>query len=525
MAAQLLCVLGAGTAGAQQIVVRVGDESSTGVAPGGQVSIPIVVDMSAAAPLDLASITFDLNWTPSLLSFVSASPDTFGTVVFNDTQTDLGVLTTSMFNVTGATTTFTLATVVFDATSSVPAEGQLAPITIDVTTAGDELGASVLGSLIEQSLQLCIGIGGLFGDVSGDGVVNIIDAQQVARFSIGLPPPPDPERTVLLGDVTEDGAVNIIDAQQIARFSVGLPTTGAPRIGETLAVCPEPPPPPPPTQYDIEVRFLTPATSSQTEAFANSAARWESLIVGDVPDFSFEAMPLPAGACGVAHPTLSEVVDDLLIYVLIEVIDGPGGILGSAGPCALRDNWQSIVGVMRFDIADVPGLEASGQFEAVILHEMAHVIGLGIVWDVLGLLVNPSLPSSPGVDTHFIGPRAIVAFDDVGGTGYTAGEKVPVENEQGGGGTRDSHWRESVFDNELMTGFLNAGANPLSVVTVESFADIGYVIDPTGADSYTLPAAAGRSPVPGPKLELNDIWRGPLFKFDASGRMISVTRR
>jgi hypothetical protein len=116
-----------------------------------------------------------------------------------------------------------------------------------------------------------------------------------------------------------------------------------------------------------------------------------------------------------------------------------------------------------------------------------------------------------------------VAFDDVGGTGYTAGKKVPVENEQGGGGTRDSHWRESVFDNELMTGFLNAGANPLSVVTVESFADLGYVVDPTGADAYTL-SIPGR-PLPGPKLELNDVWRGPLFKFDASGQMIGVSRR
>ena len=83
-AALLLSVLGAGTAAAQQqIVVRVGDGTQTGVAPGAQISIPIVVDMSAAAGLDLASITFDLNWNPTLLGFVSASPGTFGSVVFN----------------------------------------------------------------------------------------------------------------------------------------------------------------------------------------------------------------------------------------------------------------------------------------------------------------------------------------------------------------------------------------------------------------------------------------------------------
>ena len=85
--ALLVSALSAGAAEAQQVItVRVGDGTTTAVAPGGQISIPIVVDMSAAAGLDLASITFDLNWTPSLLSFVSASPGSFGSVIFNTSQ-------------------------------------------------------------------------------------------------------------------------------------------------------------------------------------------------------------------------------------------------------------------------------------------------------------------------------------------------------------------------------------------------------------------------------------------------------
>ena len=193
VAALLLAVLGAGATAAQQIFVRVGDGTSTGVAPGGQISVPIVVDMSEAAGLDLASTTFDLNWDPSLLSFVSASPGSFGTVVFNLTETGLGLLTTSMFDVSGTTSSFTVATVVFDATASVPTEGQLAPITIGVTAAGNALGSNILGNVVGVDLLLCIGVGGLLGDVNDDGVVNIIDAQQVARFAVGLPPPPDPD--------------------------------------------------------------------------------------------------------------------------------------------------------------------------------------------------------------------------------------------------------------------------------------------------------------------------------------------
>ena len=45
----------------------------------------------------------------------------------------------------------------------------------------------------------------------------------------------------------------------------------------------------------------------------------------------------------------------------------------------------------------------------------------------------------------------------------------------GGAGTADSHWRESVLSNELMTGFLDAGvANPITRLTVAQFADLGY---------------------------------------------------
>jgi hypothetical protein len=66
---------------------------------------------------------------------------------------------------------------------------------------------------------------GVLGDANGDGVVNIIDAQQVLRFSAGLSVA---NRTALsaFGDVTGDGLVNVVDAQQIARYVVGLSALG-----------------------------------------------------------------------------------------------------------------------------------------------------------------------------------------------------------------------------------------------------------------------------------------------------------
>jgi hypothetical protein len=66
----------------------------------------------------------------------------------------------------------------------------------------------------------------------------------------------------------------------------------------------------------------------------------------------------------------------------------------------------------------------------------------------------------------------------------TSAAGVPVEN-SGGPGTRDSHWRESILTNELMTGYANTGPMPLSRITIGSLQDIGYSVNYAAADPYT----------------------------------------
>ncbi len=63
---------------------------------------------------------------------------------------------------------------------------------------------------------------------------------------------------------------------------------------------------------------------------------------------------------------------------------------------------------------------------------------------------------------------------------------VPIEN-LGGKGTRNSHWRESIFGNELMSGFVEFAPNPISIVTVASLADLGYEVDLSRAEGFSLP--------------------------------------
>jgi hypothetical protein len=105
---------------------------------------------------------------------------------------------------------------------------------------------------------------------------------------------------------------------------------------------------------------------------------------------------------------------------------------------------------------------------------------------------------------------------------------VPVEN-SGEEGSADAHWRESVLRRELMTPGLNSGTNPLSAISIQSLADIGYRVDVTQADSYQVVfPAAGRVTEQQdlPVINLRgDVVKRPLLEVNALGKVVRVIRR
>lgn len=58
-----------------------------------------------------------------------------------------------------------------------------------------------------------------------------------------------------------------------------------------------------------------------------------------------------------------------------------GGHLGLSGVCRKDEQGMPRLGVMKFDSADVDDLLKKGTFGAVVLHEMAHVLGFGVLWN------------------------------------------------------------------------------------------------------------------------------------------------
>ncbi len=231
--------------------------------------------------------------------------------------------------------------------------------------------------------------------------------------------------------------------------------------------------------FDVEFVFknFTP-TAAKKAVFDAAEARWERIIRNSLPDYTVDG----------------EVVDDLRIEVELSP-----QALGTAAANVKILRFEShlpAVSWMKFDETFYGSL-SDERLKSVILHEMAHALGFSATahrwrhylrgrrkYDRIG----DEIP-----DTHFLGPLAIAAFDDAGGADY-AGAKTPVENgvTRFTSGSVDHHWRESVLGDELMTSLFDFDEPaPLSAVTVQALADIGYVVDVTQADPYTLPETSG----------------------------------
>lgn len=245
--------------------------------------------------------------------------------------------------------------------------------------------------------------------------------------------------------------------------------------------------------FDLTVRYLGVASAEERSAVDAAVATWRSAILGDLTDVRITA---PANECFPGQPATDEVVDDLVLYVQVARIDGAGQVLAESGPCYTRSSSSlPAMGVLILDSDDIANMQTEGLLHDLVAHEIGHVLGFGTIWPDLGLLSGAG-----GPDPRFLGSSAVGAFQVLGGG--AAG--VPVEN-QGTDGTRDSHWRESVFGNELMTGYINRGSNPLSALSIASLHDLGYVTDGKVANAYALPLAGVRAPgeVQGNQVEMS----------------------
>ena len=278
-----------------------------------------------------------------------------------------------------------------------------------------------------------------------------------------------------------------------------------------------------PVGFDIELEFTSSVSASARDVIREAASTWESILANtELSDVNFNRR---VSCAGVTTTGAVGTVDELLILFTAERIDGPGGTLGYAGPCTVRtSNGLPVVGRVVLDSEDMDRIPARTALLDLAIHEIAHVLGFGTLWDGFGLLADPS-SLTPGADTHFTGAGAIAAFNAAGGASYT-GAKVPVDNEAPG---PDGHWRASIFPDEAMAPAQDRSRREsLSAITIESLADMGYTVAAALADPYSvsLPDIPPGRPVQAEAGRIiylgDDILRVPIQVVDDEGRVLRV---
>lgn len=238
----------------------------------------------------------------------------------------------------------------------------------------------------------------------------------------------------------------------------------------------------------INLNFTGPMSAIQQQTFVDAAAYWNSVITGYDVVSDGDGLPTP---------------HSLTIDASVTTIDGVGGILGSAGPygdLAYYDNDPlsphptvallfAMTGAMEFDSADVGSLVASNSFYGVVLHEMAHVLGLGTLWTYNNDVNGTNYHLYDDGTGQYTGPNALAHWK----TEFNRPLDTFVPVELGGSpGTVDGHWNENDFgagntgivsnltgrdfSNELMTGWASSSFF-VSTVTLGGLDDLGYTVD------------------------------------------------
>eukprot|EP00924_Labyrinthula_sp_SR-Ha-C_P016465 maker-scaffold_6-snap-gene-4.16-mRNA-1 protein AED:0.14 eAED:0.14 QI:114/1/1/1/0.5/0.33/3/281/400 len=279
----------------------------------------------------------------------------------------------------------------------------------------------------------------------------------------------------------------------------------------------------------ISVVFDSSPNKADCNAFVNAASRLSKAIAETENDLSFapDADFRVAEVCGLSgenNPVVfrqGKNIQDLAIVAVLNSIDGEGGTLAAAGPCAYNVAAQlPIAGVMIFDTDDTAVLDEFGKLEDVVLHEMMHVLGFGTAWDPIPLAdggfattfdvledevftfndQGVLTATNPNNDPKYTGAAGIAEFEILTGETETF---VPIQGVELNGqvifdalagegqGSIDSHIDKDTFQEALMTFAVDVeggGESPLTAMSLAMLGDVGYTVDTSGADDYELPA-------------------------------------
>lgn len=211
--------------------------------------------------------------------------------------------------------------------------------------------------------------------------------------------------------------------------------------------------------FQITLDYRTAVQPAWKAAIERAAAKWSSIIVGDVPSVEYQG----------------RFIDDFEISVTVQPLGA--GLLGYARTLQSRPGVGGLPFLGEMVMNSLYANRAG--FYDTVAHELAHALGFNpTLWTSIGLFGGTS------ADPRFTGVNATREFNrtftrsDIGVPLYEVGSP--------GDGSYGAHWRDSVFSKEMMVsaGDPNVTGYPISRITVASMADIGYSVNYAAADAY-----------------------------------------
>ena len=124
-------------------------------------------------------------------------------------------------------------------------------------------------------------------------------------------------------------------------------------------------------------------------------------------------------------------IDDIYIAVVVGYIDGKGKRFAEAGPTLVENGDRILAGSIKIEADDIPTILEKDIFLPLMLHEIAHVLGLGTLWKD-GVQID---------GTTYIGENALEAWREMGCTG-----DLPLESKE-----EKTHWKEECLVTEVFT--------------------------------------------------------------------------
>lgn len=160
-----------------------------------------------------------------------------------------------------------------------------------------------------------------------------------------------------------------------------------------------------------------------------------------------------------ASDVLSDIInDDVEIPLRINIISGSNG--NSIASASINDRTNIFSGGVVNIYSDYSG-NLTTTYTEILIHEYLHVMGIGSHNTWINAVNNGELDGSVFTNT-------LNSYNTIYGVNES---NIPL-------GDNDAHWDEEVFDDEMMTPFVNGAVDLiLSEITGNALIDLGWDID------------------------------------------------